>query len=214
MGFRTLYNTDGSLLNDVIIGARDEREVPRLASGTVISFGKQLGKRVGIELGIGYAQSGWKHKVDLDDVLPGDLVDPRRGFIYVTDGAIPTKATFTDVLHYLEVPLGVTAHFGRGKVRSVSVLGIAPAFLVAARGTTVYEYPDDSKEDTRYKLDTDLHTFNCFAFLSTGLALRLGKLVEWRLQPTVRYGLLDVVDAPITAKVYSATVDLGVRITL
>ena len=213
VGFRTLYDREASQLHEEIIGIRNEREVPRLATGTVVSFAKRLGKHVGIELGVGYAQLGWKHRVDLDARYQLDQVDVRNGFIYAAD-AVLTKVTYSDRLNYVEAPVGVTFQFGRGHVRSVSSIGLGPAILAAARGGTVFEYADGSRNETRYPLATDTFTFNCFGYVSTGLALRVGKLLEWRLQPTVRYGLLDLVNAPITAKVQSVTLDIGARITL
>jgi hypothetical protein len=36
----------------------------------------------------------------------------------------------------------------------------------------------------------------------------------WSLCPTFRYGALKLIDAPVSARVYSVSLDLGVRFTL
>lgn len=214
MGYRTLSANLATLENELIIAIRDEREVPKLAVGTVVNMGKQLGKRIGVEMGLGYHQLGWVHRVDLEDLTYGDIIDPRRGYIYATDNAIPSKSTFKDSFHYIEMPIGLTVRVGKGRLRSVSAVGMAPSIMVAARGRTIYEYGDGTKEETRYQKSEDFKGFNWFAYLSTGLALRTSDRFEWRLQPTVRYGLVDILDAPITASLYSGTVDVGFRYVL
>ncbi len=178
MGFRTLLDTQGSPVNALIIGVRDEREVPKAAFAAVVNMGKQLGKRIGLELGIGYHQLGWTHRTDLDDLSFGDAIDPRRGFIYVTGDVVPTKVIYKDAFHHIEVPIGLTVRVGKGRLRSVSAVGMAPSIMVAARGRTVYEYADGTKEETTYKKAEDFNAFNGFAYLSTGLALRMGDRFE------------------------------------
>ena len=37
---------------------------------------------------------------------------------------------------------------------------------------------------------------------------------NWSLRPTFRYGALKLNDAPVSARVYSVTLDLGVQFTL
>lgn len=214
MGYRTLSANLTTLENELIIGIRNEREVPKLALTTVVNMGKQLGKRIGVEMGLGYHQLGWVHRVDLEDLTFGDIIDPRRGYIYATDNAIPSKTTFKDSFHYIEIPIGLTVRVGKGRLRSVSAVGMAPSILIAARGRTIYEYGDGTKEETRYEKAEDFKGFNWFAYFSTGIALRTGDRFEWRLQPTLRYGLVDILDAPITASLYSGTVDLGFRYVL
>lgn len=214
MGYRTLSANLSNLENELIIGLRNEREVPKLALTTVVNMGKQLGKRIGVEMGVGYHHLGWVHRVDLEDLSFGDIIDPRRGFIYATDGAVPSKVTFKDSFHYVELPIGLTVRVGKGRLRSVSAVGMAPSILIAARGHTINEYADGTKEETRYEKVEDFKGFNAFAYLSTGLSLRTGDRFEWRLQPTLRYGLVDILDAPITATLYSGTLDLGFRYVL
>ena len=56
--------------------------------------------------------------------------------------------------------------------------------------------------------------FNLFPWFGTGVAFHPGGRWEWRLQPTVRYGALRIIDTPITAHLFSGTVDLGVLFRL
>lgn len=214
VGYRTLYTVEPSLVNEFIRSSRDSREELRVAFAGSFRVARQLSKRFGIEAGVGYHQTGWQYGTAIDDLTFGDFIDPRRGFIYATDTDVPVEATFIDLFHYLEVPLAFTVNLGGGKLRSVSAVGIAPSFLITANAVTDFTFGDGRTERSRYEPTIDYTTFNMVPFLSTGLAIRSGSRWEFRLQPTVRYGLIDIIDAPITAKIYSGTLEAGVRLAL
>jgi Outer membrane protein beta-barrel domain len=214
VGYRTLFTTESSFVNEFIRSSRDSREELRVAFTGSFKVARQLSKRFGIEAGIGYHQTGWQYGTAINDVTFGDFIDPRRGFIYATDTDVPVEATFIDLFHYLEVPLSFTVNLGGGKLRSVSALGIAPSFLITANAVTDYTFGDGRTERSRYEPTIDYTTFNLFPFISTGIALRSGSRWEFRLQPTVRYGLINIIDSPVTAKVYSGTLEAGVRLAL
>lgn len=214
LGYRTLYTTQSSFITEAIKLERDSREDPRVAVAASFRAARQFSKRFGFEAGLGYHQAGWQYGSDLSELTFGDLIDPRRGFIYATDTEVPVEATFIDIFHYIEVPLAFTVTLGRGKLRSVSAVGIAPSFLITANAVADYIYGDGRSERSRYETAGNYNTFNMVPFFSTGLAIRAGSRWELRLQPTVRYGLFDIIDAPITARIYSGTLEAGVRLAL
>jgi len=215
LGYRTLSITEPSTIVDWIVRSRDEREEPRIALGGHLGAGYRLSRRFGLEAGIGYAQLGWQQRIDLSDLTFGDQIDPRRGFIYSTaDIAIPERWVFSDVFHYIDLRLGATLTLGQGRWRSVTALGVAPAVLIAARIRTFSEYADGRRTRESQKPMETFNTFNLFPYFGTGVAFHPGGRWEWRLQPSVRYGTLRIIDAPITAHVFSGTVDLGVRFAL
>lgn len=215
LGYRTLSPTAPSTTVDAVIRSRNEREEPRMALGGYVGGGYQLSHCIGLEAGIGYTQLGWQQRIDIRDLTFGDMIDPRRGFIYGTDDlAMLERITFSDVFHYLDFRLGATLTLGQGRWRSVSALGVAPALLVAARTRTYSEYSDGHRtHESREAMET-FNTFNLFPYLGTGVAFHPGGRWEWRLQPTVRYGAMRIIDTPITAHVFSGTVDFGVRFAL
>jgi hypothetical protein len=58
------------------------------------------------------------------------------------------------------------------------------------------------------------NAFNLFPYLGTGVAFHPSGRWEWRLQPSVRYGVIRIIDTPITAHVFNGTVDLSVWLAL
>jgi hypothetical protein len=209
LGYRTLSITEPSTTVDWIIRSRDEREEPRMALGGNVGAGYQLSRRIGLEAGIGYVQQGWQWHIDAGNFIIRDPIDP-----LITDPAIPERITFSEVFHYLDLRLGATLTLGQGRWRSVSALGVAPALLIAARTRTYSEYSDGRRtHESREPVET-FNDFNLFPYFGTGVAFHPGGRWEWRLQPSVRYGAMRIIDTPITAHIFSGTVDFGVRFAL
>jgi hypothetical protein len=214
VSYRSLVNTDNSQLATTIITQRNELESPILVSSASLQVGYRLSDRLTLEGGIGYVQFGWTSSFDLTDLTFGDQIDPRRGFVYNTGDALPATWTLNDRFHYLEIPLGLAMLLGNGRWRSSSTLGIAPAFLLSARGTTVSNYPDGRQETENYDLPQDFATFNLIPYFSTGLGLHPGANWHWHFRPTVRYGALLITDTPVSGRLYSVSLDVGVHYTL
>lgn len=203
LGYRMLSHDVPPHWADAYIRTRDEREEPRIALAGHLGAGCQLSRRIGLEAGIGYTQLGWQEPFSLEGFMFNDPSDP----------AIPERVTFSHVFHYLDLRLGATLTLGQGPWRSVSALGLAPALLIAARTRTDSEYSDGRRMHESREPMERFNTFNLFPYLGTGVAFHPGGRWEWRLQPTVRYGTMRIVNGPIT-HVFSGTVDFGVRFAL
>ncbi len=213
--YRTLLNTDGSDLADRIMDTRNEREEWDVAIGGGFHAGYRLSDRFSLEAGVAYARFGYAVSVDLSDLTFGDPIDPRRGFVYNTDDvAIPSSWRFIDRFHYLEVPIGVVMELGQGRWRSSTTLGVAPALLLAAQGLTVSTYEDGRAERESFEPIEDYASFNLIPYFSTGVSMHPGGCWQWSLRPTFRYGALKLIDTPVSARVYSLTLDLGVQFSL
>lgn len=211
---RTLVNTDGSDLLDMFITSRDERETPLLVHGGGLHSEYRLSTCFSVGTGLVYTQFGYSYTVDLSDLTFGDMIDPRRGFIYGTDAKVPTELRLVDRFNYVEVPIYLAMELGKGRWRSSTTLGIAPAFLIAARAMTESTFEDGHVDRERYEQPENFERFNLIPFLSTGVAMHPGGRWQWYLRPTVRYGSLLIIDSPLSARLFSVTADVGVRFTL
>ncbi len=214
LAFRTLSKTENFPVSDVIIQRRNDREEPRLAFGLSGVVGYKLSKRFGFEAGLGYHAQGWVERMDLSQLTFGDIIHPRRGFFYVTGDEMPTSYIWHDTFHYAEVSLAATMSLGQGRWSSISTIGVAPSFLIAAKVRTTKEFADGRTVRSSDVSLQEFDHFNLFPFVSTGVAFRSGERWEWRLQPSVRYGAMQIIDAPITAHLYSGSLEVGVRFTL
>jgi hypothetical protein len=212
--YRTLINTNGSELADRIIDGRNEREEWDVAIGGGLYAAYRLSDRFSLEAGVAYARFGYGSTVELSDLSFGDQIDPRRGFVYNTSDVPPASWQLLDRFHYLEVPIGVVMELGQGRWRSSTTLGVAPSFLLAAQGVTVSTYADGREDRESFDLPGDHASFNLIPYFSTGVSMHPGGRWNWSLRPTFRYGALKLIDTPVSARLYSVTLDLGVQFTL
>ena len=203
MGYRKLSN-GSSPYSDVIISSRNEREEPRTTCSAVAVAEYRFSRKVGLEAGLGYAQLGWLYNEDFSYLNPRDQSDP----------SVPNSYLLHRIFHYAEFRIGATLSLGKGRFISISNLGVAPSLLIEAKSRTVIEFADGRTEHDSNRSSPDYERFNLFPYFSTGVAYRSGDRWEWRLQPTVRYGVMQIIDTPVTAHLYSATLDLGVRFAL
>ena len=185
-----------------------------MAFGGGLCTAYRLSERFSLEAGLAYARFGYAYSVDAGELTFGDVIDPRRGFVYNSNTVLGGSWRLVDRFHYLEVPIGLVMELGRGRWGSSTALGIAPSALLSARGITVSTNADGSEQREQYDLTGDFASFNLIPYFSTGITMRTAGRWQWSLRPTVRYGALRVIDAPVSARLYSVSLDLGVRIAL
>jgi len=212
--FRTLSTTDNSETSSAIVDGRNSRETTRAAFSGSLFLGYKLSDRWAVELGVGFARLGYQSKIDTDDLTFGDMIDPRRGFIYNTGDVLPASFRLFDDFYYVEVPVRLRLNLGKGRFRSTTTAGMAPAYLIAANSRAVSTYADGDKEASNYD-DTDQYLrFDLFASVSTGVSYRLKERLEFRLEPMFRYGLLRITDKPVTGHLWSAGIGAGCTVRL
>lgn len=211
LSYRTLIDVDKTQTTSTIIGSRNEREEPRMCWSAALFASYRLSERFALESGIGYALLGWQVSIDRDKMTFGDWIYPRRDFTYSvgTGVEIPKLFTFRDNFHYAIVPLRATISLGNGRWRWISGLGMEAAFLLEADLTSVFKYDDGSVERERTNAPEEFRPFGVFAVASTGANWSLTDRIDLRAEPTVRYGLTRLVDAPISAHLWSAGLSLG-----
>lgn len=112
-GYRNLSASRSSATIDAIMDGRNDREEQRLALVGHLGLGFQLSRRFDLDAAVGYHQVGWQQHFDLSQSTFGDMIDPRRGYIYQTnDVAIPQRSTTHAIFHYLSVRIGAGLTLG------------------------------------------------------------------------------------------------------
>lgn len=202
MAHRTLHSSDGNDINSAQIDFRNDRESPRFGytAGLLICY--NFSSRFGLETGLQYGLRGWQ-SVNSNPTL-GDPMDPRRGFLQDVDGALPSQITFRYSFHYLDIPLRAVFSFGTGKVRFISSLGVSTNILIDASQTSIVQYPGADKERNTYEQDGEFESINFSPTASLGLDYLLTDKLNLRVEPTFRYGLLPVIDAPLKTNLWTA----------
>lgn len=204
IAYRSLVSTDGDDFWNSHIAFRNDYEESRFAYGGSLFCALGLSGRFSAEGGLGYSLMGYQF--NMHDLTYGDMIDPNRGFIYETND-VPRAIRYS--FHYVELPLRVVFHCGKGRLRSITGVGMTTGFLLKCTSTLVSENVDGSTDRNTSESGDDYRTIGLFPTLSTGVSYTLNDHIELRMEPQARYGVLRIIDAPVTAHLWSAGVGFG-----
>lgn len=150
------------------------------------------------------------YKVEAKDLTSGDGLDPRRDFDYPDgDTRIPEEVRLTYRHEYIGVPIALRYWSTAGKWRFAGSLGCTASYLIQARLSSLLLYEGDGRKRSSQASIVDYEPFNLIPFLSLGLDYQLNDKMRLSAMPSARYGLLNIHDAPISGRIYSAGLQLG-----
>jgi hypothetical protein len=207
--FRTLSNNDGSSTSDLIISSRNNIETAKIGCTAGFNFSYNFSKRIGIGTGIHFSNKGYQIKTGR--LTFGD-VNQNAGFtIYSTsnDPSIPQSAKNIYNYYYIDIPLKATITFGSRSFRFVSSVGVSTNILMNASQTNIYEYQDGSLDKSTQASSESFQTINFSPEISVGVEKRIKDKIFIRVEPAFRYGVLKIIDAPITANLWSAGLNVS-----
>jgi hypothetical protein len=206
--YRSLTNNDGSEFSSRIIDVRNAIEKQKIAYTGGINANYSLSKSIAIESGLQYSNKGYA--ISYSDLTFGDMIDPRYGYVYDTLGLTVPIATGIIYNHiYLDIPLRAIISLGERRLRYVASIGIVTNILLKATQTTVSESLNgDKKRETKTQLE-DFKTLNFSPMISVGLDYKVNDRLNLRAEPTFRYGLLKIIDAPVSAYLWTAGLNIS-----
>jgi hypothetical protein len=206
--FRTLSTNDDGQIFENIIDSRDERETYKFGYTNGLTFGFTYNRKVGLETGIQYSNMGYQSKKE--ELVFGDYIDPRLGFVYTVSGDNrPTHARFIHHFEYIGIPIALRYWSGTEKLRFSASLGFTASYLVKASSTLVLFYDGDSPERSKQTSETEFEKFNLTPTLGAGIEYQLNPRMHLSTMPTIIYGVLNIIDTPITGKLYSGGLQFG-----
>lgn len=205
--FRTLKNNDGSASSDMNLKWRNDNETGKLGYTTGINMIFNLNKNIGIGAGIQYSNKGYQIKLEGSSF--GSMIDPRRGFTGNPSGATLTSVKFMYNHHYIDIPLKVNFSFGKKKISFVTSLGVATNIFITETSTNVYKYSDGTKDRGTQKTTYNYNKVNVSPFVSAGIDWKFNDRNNLKIEPTVRYGALKIIDAPVTGYLWNAGLNIS-----
>ena len=201
IAYRSLLSTEGDDWNNYI-ASRNDYEEPRFAYGGSLMCALDLSKRFSVEGGLGYSLMGYQ--LNIEALTFGDMIDPNRGFIYQTNTISLRAIRYS--FHYLELPLRLVLHCGKGRLRSITGVGMTTGYLLRSTSTLVTVNADGSADRDTNESGYDYNVIGLFPTFSTGASYALNDRMDLRLEPQARYGVLQIIDAPVTAHLWSVGV--------
>ena len=200
--YRTLENKDAGSVGEMIIDNRNKFETGKLGFSTGANVNFKLTRKFELQTGLFYSDKGYKtSKQPLD--FPSPSPDE------------PTHFSAKYYENYLDIPLKLNYISGKGRLKFIAGAGLSANFFLNASGKTTLFYSDGREEERGKKSSiVDYKKFNISALASSGLEYKLKENIFLRAEPTFRYGLLKIVDQPITERLWNVGLNVGVYLKL
>ncbi len=201
--YRDLVINESNSITEITVDSRNKNEIPRISYTGGLNVGYQISKNVGIETGIQYSEKGYAR--ELEDLVYGDMIDPRLGFIYPESSTSPIENIRINYrFNYLDIPLKAVFKLGNRKLRFIGSIGVVTNVFLNEKRTIRYEYEDGRTSRKVSSTPNEYNSVNVSPTLSIGVDYKLSEKFNLRLEPTYRYGLMQIIDAPISAHLWSA----------
>jgi hypothetical protein len=198
--FRSLSSTDGSSINNVIIDQRNDWEIPKFGFTTGLNVMYTLNNHFSLESGVQYSNKGYQ-----------------TSFLFLHSGqlppSVPEQVKYIYNYNYLDIPLRLNYVVGKKKIRFISSVGIATNVFLNYKQTNVLVYADRT-EKVQSTQDYDFKRFNLSPTISAGVDYKINDMMSLRLETIFRYGVLNIIDAPVTAHLFNGGLNISYFIGL
>jgi hypothetical protein len=207
--YRTLKNNNGSSTSSMIIELRDEGEQFKIGYTAGLNVCYNISKKLGIELGVQYSNKGYAHRKG--KLTFADVIDPRYGINYGSNGSSASTPASIKLFYdhkYLDLPVRAIYSFGKRRIHFVASLGVTTNIFLEATQTMIIKY--ESEDTWRKTVDQqeDFKSLNISPTISFGADYRISNKFNLRVEPTFRYGILKIIDTPITAYLWNGGLNI------
>lgn len=195
--YRTLKNMDGEYDTDLNIITHNSIEIPKIGFTGGINVAINFTRFFGIETGIHYSDKGYQTKV-LELTPPGGGPDP----------SAPDKIRYNYHFHYIDIPLKFYFTVGKKKVRFLATGGITTNIFIDETQTITRFYTTRTESETT-DTEFDYNRINLSPTIGLGIDYKINQRMNLRIEPVFRYGILKIIDAPMTGYLYNAGLNIG-----
>ena len=205
VNYRYLKETEELELNIDLVEIRNEREIEKFSFTTgfygVFKFSNVLRLNVGAQ----YSNLGYQSE-NLS------LVTPHGNSEGLSD------ADIKESYHYIGVPVFLDFLFGNSEAKLLLSPGIIPSYLIDGIITSSL-YGDEGLISTNSSSfvknsTTDFNRLNIMCSIRAGIDYKLNDQISFHIAPIFRYGVVSIVNAPISGYLWNGGVDVGISYQL
>lgn len=185
-------------------------ETAKLGYTIGISSRLNITKKISIESGLLLSNKGYKN--NFSGLTFGDMIDPRRGFIYNTQNT-PRKVEYIYSYYYLDIPIKAAFTFGQRKIHFFAAAGITPNILIKTTEKSIITYQNGDTDNDSHDALFNYNRFNLSPTVSVGLSKITAKSIL-KIEPYFSYGILKIIDALTTAYLWNCGINLSYCIAI
>jgi hypothetical protein len=175
------YLQAGEYRSSTSIAKRNAVEHPRMAFTTGLYANYFFNERIGIGTGLTYSLKGYeisRHRVETRDHAKSQ--GPFLPFYY--------SAMYGT--GYLDIPVTGFFIIGKGRLRSITSLGVAGNFGFLHMNRYELEYDDGQVHRSNDRRSIQFQSPELSGMFGTGVSYRMNNALELRLEPNLRHAIL------------------------
>jgi hypothetical protein len=199
--YRSLINQEGSWQDGEIIKVRNSIEIPNIGYHAGLSFGYNFKKWLGLEIGVQLSNNRYATKyIVLHPLVP--------------EPGLPEKLKNYYDKYYIDIPLKINFMAGNKKLHFFSGIGFSADLFIQENLLIIYKYSDGSTKKLRQK-QVDLYKKMVLSVIAeAGMEYSISKRFSLRIVPVFRYNILNIINTPITSRLWSGGLNIGFYVGL
>lgn len=167
---------------------------PKTGFAIGLSFQLPLSNSSQLDAGVVYAEKSFKV------VSSGNVFWPDSNFIPGPQDPKTIKSLYKK--HFIDIPIHLSTSIGARKLHWTIGAGVVTHFFLNEKYTQVIVQNNGNKvKNSRYE-DEDYHFMNFSASVKLGLEYAASDRLLMQLTPTFQYGLFEIINMPVTAKIH------------
>ena len=193
--FRALLDKNNAPTNASIIDIRNENEIPKVSGSFKVSGAYRVFSFFQLCAGFEYFNLGWKTQK-----LPLYFAQPQPD--------LPLYGRFIEQFHYLGIPIQVKVDLIRKNWALFASTEVEQALLLSVRSRNILYYTENNETSSAPSMD-EYKRINTFWGIGVGAKRLLSNKISIELGLSGRYGLTQIINAPISARLYSFGLNMG-----
>jgi hypothetical protein len=185
-----------------IIPTRNKIESPTIGYTFGANVNYNLNKLVNIETGLNYSLKRYTvngQTLTFEDQLGTTNYAEASGFYNY---------------HYIEIPIKVGFSFGKKKTQFTAAVGMVAGFFIKSNTKFDIKYPNGNIISYDNNSVIQYRKFNISPVLNIGIKYNINENSYLKIEPTFKYGLIAIVDAPIKENLWSVGLNVSYYIAL
>lgn len=201
--YRTIVQNDKTMTDEQWNTAKnieDSVDTPKFGYTTGLAFGYQIGKRISLESGLYYSNKGYR---TISIATLYDINQP------------PANARHIFSFSYLDIPLKANVILLDQKFQFVIGIGAALNILLKASEKAIPDNPTTEFPIETTEIDYEYNKINLSPMASLGLLYHLSNRLSVRVEPTLRYSLINIDDDSYkSTHFWSTGLNVGIYVSL
>jgi hypothetical protein len=206
--YRSLSTSSNEETVKQIISSRNSYEAPRLGFTSGLNVAYLISPKWSIDLGVHFSRKGFV--TNLSNLVSGDIIDPRKGFISSSSNTeSPNALKIIYSINYLDLPVRAIYTFSKSKLNWQVGIGVCTSFSLYTTGYIISKYPTEKTYRRRQRYANYYEPIMVSPIVSVGAEYKISNKFILRAEPTFKYALNPVYDSNIEQRLWSAGLNLS-----